>query len=63
MANSTPNYYSYLLRIWHEKEREVNLRAMLENVHTGEKRYFANLESAFRFLQEQVHENQESAEE
>lgn len=58
MENSTPQYYSYLLRIGREKECEANWRVMLENVQTGEKRHFASLESAFLFLHEQVGESE-----
>jgi len=57
MGNSTPKYYSYLLRISREQECEENWRVMLENVQTGEKRHFASLKSAFLFLQEQVRES------
>lgn len=49
MAERPGGYRSYLLRLWREKV-DVDWRASLQNVLTGERHVFANLEQLFVFL-------------
>jgi hypothetical protein len=44
------DYYSFLLRLWRVENGEQKKRASLENVETGEKRGFSNLEELQTFL-------------
>ncbi len=55
MSDEQPAYFSYLLRLWRVNEAGTYvLRASLEDPITGERRGFADLESLFAFLEEQV---------
>ncbi len=55
MTNTRPRYLSYLLRLWQVRiEGELAWRASLESPGIGERRGFADLESLFAFLVEQV---------
>ncbi|MCE7985203.1 MAG: hypothetical protein DYG89_28865 [Caldilinea sp. CFX5] len=50
---STDRFHqAYLVRLWavHHNE-ELLWRAALENIHTGERRAFADLPSLYRFLE------------
>lgn len=57
-GESSPDYVSYLLRIWREgasresshDEGKPTWRASVDNVLTGERRGFANLDELFDFL-------------
>ena len=55
MTSEQLRYYSYLLRLWQVDGAGSPIwRASLEDVHTGTRRGFADLESLFAFLKEQV---------
>ena len=54
MSDEADGYQTYLLRLWRAKCRgEWQWRASLESPHTGERQWFANLEQAFAYLDEQ----------
>jgi hypothetical protein len=48
---SLPIRLSYLVRLWHEGD---GFRALAENVHTGERYAFADLEALFLFMREEA---------
>lgn len=55
MPHEQPGYFSYLLRLWQGTGKaETAWRASLECASSGERRVFASLLDAFRFLQEQT---------
>ena len=45
-------YRSYLLRLWRVEDDGGNWRALLEEVETGKRQGFANLEKLIEFLEE-----------
>lgn len=48
-----PPYQAYLVRLWQTGDTaEGAWRASVESPHTGEKRWFADLEALFAFLEE-----------
>jgi hypothetical protein len=55
MANERRHYIAYLLRLWRpDGDDRSAWHASLEDPHTGERRGFADLESLFAFLKEQI---------
>jgi hypothetical protein len=53
MNPHSERYHAYLLRLWLVEGNEKRiLRASLENIHTGEKRGFSNVEALTAFLHE-----------
>ena len=55
MTDEPPRYLSYLLRLWQVKvDGEFAWRASLESPNTGERRGFADLDSLYVFLAEQM---------
>lgn len=64
MAKEQRDYRSYLLRLWRaENYGRSTWRVMLEDLHTGERHGFANLEALFSFLKARLVESQIRAEE
>ena len=60
MAKEPQEYQSYLLRLWRTSSRgKPTWRASLESAQTGERRGFADLESLFVFLVQQITSNSE----
>jgi hypothetical protein len=56
-----PSSRSYLLRLWPTGSAEQQVwRASLENVQTGERMGFANLEQLFVYLMQQIEHNREA---
>jgi hypothetical protein len=52
MKSFRDDYRSYLLRMWRVSvEEEIDWRASLEDVMTGEKRGFSNLAALLNYLQ------------
>lgn len=48
-------YFSYLLRLWKVRGAgSPGWRAALEDVHTGERKGFADVQGLVKFLEEQV---------
>ncbi len=45
------NYHSYLLRIWRETT-EAEWRASVQDIASGEFKYFANLVELYHFLEQ-----------
>jgi hypothetical protein len=57
MTKQSPNYLSYLLRLWQSGSADRTVwRASLENPMTGERLGFANLKDLFAFLETQAEE-------
>jgi hypothetical protein len=57
MDGERRQYRSYLLRLWRARDGDVWLwRASLENVRTGERHGFAQLEQLFAFLKQQTND-------
>ncbi len=55
MTGEERQYYAYLLRLWRvETGARPVWHASLEDPHTGERKGFANLNSLFDFLIEQM---------
>jgi hypothetical protein len=55
MSDPQPRYLSFLVRLWQPGHNGAALwHASLENPHTAERHYFANLEALFAFLEEQT---------
>jgi len=55
MANERRRYIAYLLRLWRpDNDDRLTWRASLEDPHSGERKGFADLESMFLFLKEQL---------
>jgi hypothetical protein len=55
MNQGTPGYRAYLLRLWRVDDGANALwRASLQDVRTGQRLGFANLDKAFAFLQQQI---------
>ena len=51
MTAKTRPYFSYLLRIWQENDREVPVwRASLEDPQTGQRRGFLDLDALIDFI-------------
>ena len=62
MKIRSEQYYSYLLRLWFIKWNEHWIwRAILENIHTGERTGFASMDALIAFLQEMEKEGEEPA--
>jgi hypothetical protein len=55
-THMTATYTAYLVRMWQENE-EIPWRASAQSARTGEKIFFADLESLFIFLRAQTHLN------
>jgi hypothetical protein len=49
----SPNYLSYLLRLWREGTA-ASWRASLEDAHTGERRNYARLQDLFKAIEEET---------
>lgn len=48
-----PDYLSYLLRLWRTGSKDATAwRSALEDVQTGERRTFANLDALIAYLRE-----------
>jgi hypothetical protein len=45
-----PDYHSYLIRLYRQKNDPVAWRVSLENVQTGERQGFASLHALYEFL-------------
>ncbi len=57
MNDQSPCYLAFLLRLWCVAEEDgVVWRASLEDVHTGERKGFADVPHLFVFLSQQVSE-------
>lgn len=56
-----PQHRSYLLRLWRSGDRKT-WRAMVEEVGSHERHYFADLEELFIFLREQTKSESEKEE-
>ncbi len=56
MTNLTPNYNSYLLRLWRDGPGEA-WRGSLQNTADGTVRLFADMESLVSFLKTQTEVN------
>jgi len=55
MANERRRYIAYLLRLWRpDNDDRLSWRASIEHPHSGERKGFADLESMFLFLKEQL---------
>ena len=48
-GNPAPREYSYILRLWQEQDQ--TWRASLDDVQTGDRIGFADLETLFHFIQ------------
>ena len=58
MAREQQGYVAYLLRLWQVGSgASIVWRASLDDPSTGERKGFANLESLFAFLRDQVGES------
>ncbi|RLC75590.1 MAG: hypothetical protein DRI61_14630 [Chloroflexi bacterium] len=61
--NKPPRYWAYLLRCWEERGQEPGQgrawRFSLENVHTGQRAGFVNLEEVCAFLRSQLEGEEE----
>jgi len=53
VSRKDPNYASYLLRVWRDHE-EAPWRFSLQSTAAGQPLYFADMESLFVFLNEQI---------
>lgn len=62
MTKHESNYRSFLLRLWRQEKKDAPWRVMLQDVQTGEQRYFASLKDAFRFLDGATSPTETSAE-
>jgi len=61
MGKQQPTSRSYLLRLWQTGSAGQQVwRASLENIQTGERLGFANLEQLFVFLMEQTEQSGEA---
>ena len=56
---SSPQYVSFLVRMWREPEEENDWLAQVEHILSGEITYFASLEEMFAYLR--VHADQNDA--
>jgi hypothetical protein len=57
MTEEPREYFSYLLRLWKVRGTGPPVwRASLEDVHTGERIGFADLQGLLKFLEEQTNE-------
>ena len=55
MSDKAPSYRAYLLRLWCVAEEDgVVWRASLEDAHAGERRGFADVQSLYAFLTQQL---------
>ena len=58
MTHEQQGYVAYLLRLWRVGSGEPTVwRASLDDPSTGERKGFANLESLFAYLRDQVGES------
>lgn len=61
MLKTPPQYHTYILRFWEERESEQNTdkvwRFTLENPETNERFGFQNLETLIQFLEQKLHNN------
>jgi len=58
---ASTRYHSYLLRLW-SADGAQTWRVMVESVATHERRSFADLESLFDFLQQQMNDKPRASE-
>ena len=56
MKSNTQSYHSYLLRLWYDPKTS-RWRIVIENVHTGEKQGFIEVESLLTYIKEQCLES------
>ena len=57
MARRESEYRAFMIRLWHVKDVEEAIwRVSVEDVHTGERRGFADLPAFFAFLEEKTAE-------
>ncbi len=55
MSGELPRYMAFLVRLWQPGHNgEPVWRASVDNPHTAERHYFADLEALFAFLEEQT---------
>jgi hypothetical protein len=55
MSDDKSRYLAFLVRMWQSSdESEPIWRASVDNPHTAERHYFADLEALFAFLEEQT---------
>jgi hypothetical protein len=55
MSDVQPRYLAYLVRLWQPGHNAAPVwHASIENPHTAERHYFADLEALFAFLEEQT---------
>ncbi|MCX6033189.1 MAG: hypothetical protein NT169_28380 [Chloroflexi bacterium] len=55
MSGELPRYMAFLVRLWQPgHDSEPVWRASVDNPHTAERHYFADLEALFAFLEEQT---------
>lgn len=55
MQGQSPRYMAYLVRLWQTRDdSEPHWHASIDCPHTAERRYFADLETLFAFLQAQT---------
>jgi hypothetical protein len=53
MSDEPDAYQTYILRLWRARcQGEWQWRAAIESPHTGERRWFADLDQFFRYLGE-----------
>ena len=55
VSNEQSDYFSYLLRLWREKDKDRPVwRASLERSRTAERQVFPSLDDLFEYLQWQT---------
>ncbi len=55
MSEESLNYMAFLVRLWQPDRNGVSSwRASVDNPHTAERHYFADLAALFTFLEEQT---------
>jgi hypothetical protein len=55
MSNEQSDYFSYLLRLWRENDKErTTWRASLEHSRTARRRVFPSLDDLFQYLEQQI---------
>jgi hypothetical protein len=55
MNDDKPNYLAFLVRLWQAgDDGEPTWHASIDNPHTAERRYFADLEALYAFFVEQT---------
>lgn len=58
----TDEYHAYLLRMWRTKDNGESWRALLEDVETGKRHGFGDLDKLIEFLQSLGDEEQSGKE-